>query len=100
APLYSLRRRPPPGPQPATTSPFQPSLTDPRNAQRFGPPDAAVPWKIVPPPSPGKTGFNSTGKLATSAKTRVTRRPGDPRPVPPPPPPLPAAPQVASGHGS
>jgi len=86
--------------QSTTASPFQPSLTDPRNAQRFGPPDAAVPWKIVPPPSPGKTGFNSTGKIATSAKKKVTKRPGDPRPVPPPPPPLPAAPQVASGHGS
>jgi len=86
--------------QSTTTSPFQPSLTDPRNAQRFGPPDAAVPWKIVPPPSAGKTGFNSTGKIATSAKKKVTKKPGDPRPVPPPPPPLPGPPQVASGHGS
>jgi hypothetical protein len=86
--------------QSAATSPFQPSLTDPRNAQRFGPPDAAVPWKIVPPSGAGNTGFNSTGAKATTAKKKVTKKPGDPRPVPPPPPPLPAAPQVASGHGS
>jgi hypothetical protein len=80
--------------------PFQPSLTDPRNAQTFGPADAAVPWKIVPPSGAGKTGFTSTGAAATNPKKKVTKKPGDPKPVPPPPPPLPAAPQIASGHGS
>jgi hypothetical protein len=86
--------------QSTMTSPFQPSLTDPRNAQRFGPPDAAVPWKIVPPSGAGSTGFISIGAKATTPKKKIVKKPGDPRPVPPPPPPLPAAPQVASGHGS
>jgi hypothetical protein len=87
-------------------SPFEPSLTDPRNAQRFGTPEpttrstaaAVTPSSIVPPSGAGETGFDSTGALGK--KKKMKKRAGDPRPPPPPPPPLPGPPQVASGHGS
>jgi hypothetical protein len=96
--------------QGAGPSPFQPSLTDPRNAQRF---NTAAPTTramagdttplatakdIVPPSGAGETGFDSTGAIAK--KKKLKKKPGEPRPLPPPPPPLPSAPQAADGHGS
>ncbi len=58
-----------------TPSPFPPSLTDPRNVQRFRPPSSGsrsgtwaetktIPSNIVPPSGAGDTGFDSTGALA------------------------------------
>jgi hypothetical protein len=96
--------------QDSSTSPFQPSLTDPRNVQRFNavapttramagdttPPATAK--DIVPPSGAGETGFDSTG--AIGKKKKAKKKPGDPRPLPPPPPPLPGAPQAAEGHTS
>jgi hypothetical protein len=94
--------------QDSDTSPFQPSLTDPRSAQRFSssPPTTratapatppATAKNIVPPSGAGETGFASTGAIG---KKKVKRKPGEPRPLPPPPPPLPGPPQAAGGHGS
>jgi len=92
-----------------TTSPFQPSLTDPGNVQRFSssapttrsmaaatPPATAK--EILPPSGAGETGFDSTG--AIGKKKKAKKKPGDPRPLPPPPPPLPSAPQAANGTTS
>lgn len=91
--------------QSSSTSPFQPSLTDPRNMQRFNAPapttrsTAPVTAKeILPASGAGETGFDSTG--AITKKKKAKRKPGEPRPLPPPPPPLPGAPQAASGNGS
>src|SRR6267154_3760474 len=98
--------------QGAGTSPFQPSLTDPRNVQRFGTSDPttratarstplATAKDIVPPSGAGETGFDSTG--AIGKKKKAKKKPGEPRPLPPPPPPpppLPGAPQAAAGHTS
>ena len=83
------------------TSPFQPSLIDPRNVQRFKAVDQsplATARTILPPSGAGETGFDSTGALGKKKKAR--KKPGEPRPLPPPPPPLPGAPQAAAGHGS
>ncbi len=83
------------------TSPFQPSLIDPRNVQRFkavDQPPLATARTILPPSGAGETGFDSTGALGKKKKAR--KKPGEPRPLPPPPPPLPGAPQAAAGHGS
>ncbi len=88
---------------------FQPSLTDPRNAQRFNTPgpttramggdtSAATAKAILPPSGAGETGFDSTGVIGK--KRKAQKKPGDPRPLPPPPPALPAAPQAVDGHGS
>ena len=89
-------------------SPFQPSLTDPRSAQRFRSPaptprataaaPPATPSAILPPSGAGETGFDSTG--AFGKKKKAKRRSGDPRPLPLPPPPMPGPPQAAAGHGS
>ena len=91
-------------------SPVQPSLTDPRNVQRFS---ISAPTKramagdttplatakdIVPPSGAGETGFDSTG--AIGKKRKAKKKPGEPRPLPPPPPRLPGAPQAAEGHTS
>jgi hypothetical protein len=95
--------------QGAGTSPFQPSLTDPRNVQRFntaapttrataGSTPLATAKDIVPPSGAGETGFDSTG--AIGKKKKAKKKPGEPRPLPPPPPPLPGAPQAAAGHTS
>jgi len=95
--------------QGAGTSAFQPSLTDPRNVQRFstsapttrataGSTPLATAKDIVPPSGAGETGFDSTGALGKKKKAR--KKPGEPRPLPPPPPPLPGAPQAAAGHTS
>jgi hypothetical protein len=83
--------------QSSITSPFQPTLTDPRNVQRFTPADAAIPSKIVPPSGAGSTGFNSTGSFGKTKK--IKKKPGDPRPLPPTPPPLPG-PRQAASNGS
>jgi hypothetical protein len=95
--------------QGAGGSPFQPSLTDPRNVQRFStaapttramaaatPPATAK--EILPPSGAGETGFDSTGAIGKKKKGK--KKPGEPRPLPPPPPPLPGAPQAAQGHTS
>src|SRR4051812_15669861 len=75
--------------QSTTMSPFQPSLTDPRNVQRFKPPSDAMtratPAAILPPSGAGETGFDSTGAIAKKKKGK--KKPGEPRPLPPPPPP-------------
>jgi hypothetical protein len=98
--------------QGAGPSPFQPSLTDPRNVQRFstsapttrataGSTPLATAKDIVPPSGAGETGFDSTG--AVGKKKKAKKKPGEPRPLPPPPPPpspLPSAPQAADGHTS
>ena len=83
------------------TSPFQPSLTDPRNVQRFSrptPSTRATAAAILPPSGAGETGFDSTG--AIGKKKKAKKKPGDPHPLPPPPPPLPGPPQAAGGHTS
>jgi hypothetical protein len=84
----------------SSTSPFQPSLTDPRNVQRFkagdNPVTRATPAAILPPSGAGETGFDSTGAIAKKKKAK--KKPGEPRPLPPPPPPLPGPPQAAGGH--
>jgi hypothetical protein len=77
--------------QSSITSPFQPFLTDPRNPQRFSPPDAAIPSKIVPPSGAGEFGFRSTGPVR---RRTAKKKPGDPRPLPPPPP------LLAGAHGN
>jgi hypothetical protein len=99
--------------QGAGTSAFQPSLTDPRNAERFSTSapttramagdttPLATAKDIVPPSGAGATGFDSTG--AIGKKKKAKKKPGEPRPLPPPPPPpspLPSAPQAAEGHTS
>ena len=88
--------------QSAETSPFKPSLTDPRNVQRFksadDPMTRSTPAVILPPSGAGETGYDSTG--AIGKKKKAKKKPGEPRPLPPPPPPLPGAPQAAGGHGS
>src|SRR6267154_6640827 len=100
--------------QGAGTSPFQPSLTDPRNVQRFGTSDPttramagstplATAKDIVPPSGAGETGFDSTGAISKKKKAKAKKKPGEPRPLPAPPPPqlpLPSAPQAAAGHTS
>jgi hypothetical protein len=71
--------------------PFKPSLTDPRNTQRFGtapdPTTRTQPSAIQPAPpvsaSAGDTGFDSTGsvrkrKLAAKKKPNVSRLPDPP----------------------
>jgi hypothetical protein len=97
-----------------STSPFQPSLTDPRNVQRFGAPapttratagvtPLATAQDIVPPSGAGDTGFDSTGATSKKKKAKAKKKPGEPRPLPPPPPPtppLPSAPQAVQGHTS
>jgi hypothetical protein len=80
-------------------SPFQPSLADPRNAQRFtAPPDPTTPGSaaIVPPSGAGDSGFDSTG--ARGKKKKVKRLPGEARPALPPPPLPPGPPQFATGQ--
>lgn len=87
-------------------SPFEPQLSDPRNAQRFSsqppttrataPSPPATPSTILPPSGAGETGFDSTGAVGKKKKAR--RKPGDPKPPPPPPPPAPGPPQAADGH--
>jgi hypothetical protein len=95
--------------QGAGPSPFQPSLTDPRNVQRFstsapttrataGSTPLATAKDIVPPSGAGETGFDSTG--AVGKKKKAKKKPGEPRPLPPPPPPLRGAPQAAAGNTS
>ena len=90
------------------TSAFQPSLTDPRNVQRFstsapttrataGSTPLATAKDIVPPSGAGETGFGFTG--AIGKKKKAKKKPGEPRPLPSPPP-LPGAPQAAAGHTS
>ena len=102
--------------QGAGTSPFQPSLTDPRNVQRFGTSDPttramagstplATAKDIVPPSGAGETGFDSTGAISKKKKAKAKKKPGEPRPLPAPPPPLSGvplsgAPQAAAGHTS
>jgi hypothetical protein len=85
-----------------TMSPFQPALTDPRNAQRFNrPPETATTRERAlvtsGPASVGGTGFDSTGSIG---KKRKKPRPGERHvgklPPPPPPPGAPAAPNVSS----
>jgi hypothetical protein len=66
-------------------SPFQPSLTDPRNVQRFKTtdPTRATATEILPPSGAGETGFDSTG--AIRKKKKLKKKPGEPHPLPPPP---------------
>jgi hypothetical protein len=92
--------------QSPTTSPFQPSLIDPRNTQRFGasPPTMRgsasfapiTPKSVVPASGAGETGFDSTG---SGKKKKPKKKAGEPRPLPPPPLPSPGPPQLADGHG-
>ena len=84
-------------------SPYQPSLTDPRSAQRFSAPEPttrdltpATPAAILPPSGAGATGFDSTGAIAKKKKAK--RKAGEANPAPPPPPPAPGPPQFASGQ--
>jgi hypothetical protein len=82
-----------------STSPFQPSLTDPRNVQRFSPPGQNTPATaaaILPPSGAGETGYDSTG--AVGKKKKAKKKPGDPHPARLPPPPLPGPPQAGVGH--
>src|SRR4029077_4534501 len=67
--------------QSAETSPFKPSLTDPRNVQRFksadDPMPRSTPAAILPPSGAGETGFDSTG--AIGKKKKAKKKPGEPR---------------------
>ncbi len=84
-------------------SPFQPSLTDPQNQQRFGrQPDAVTRDQSISGPDPaaaGNTGFDSTGSIRRKKKKP---RPGErnlggkPAPLPSPPPPSNQPPQIAA----
>ena len=74
-------------------SPFQPSLTDPRNVQRFkttDPTTRATAAEILPPSGAGETGFDSTG--AIRKKKKIKKKSGEPHPLPSPP--------IASSRGS
>jgi hypothetical protein len=83
-----------------TTTPFQPSVTDPRNVNRFSAPLIKTRETIAREGAPtiasgaGETGFDSTGSIAKKKKNKP--KPGDPRPAPPPKPPGP--PQAVGGH--
>ena len=89
--------------QSAATSPFQPSLSDPRNIQRFSSSPqrrstaAPSPPLIEPPPEADENESNS-GVTGTKKK-KAKKKPGDPNPLPPPPPPPPGAQQRLAGHG-
>jgi hypothetical protein len=85
--------------QTSAASPFQPSLSNPRYAERFKAVDQsplATAEKIVPPSGAGESGYDSTGALRK--KKKVKSKPGEARPVPPPPPRSPGPPQQADGH--
>ena len=72
--------------QTGTPSLFQPSLTDPNNAQRFSKPPEGTTRATQPAATPsasasaGETGFDSTGSIAK--KRKLKRKPGSPFPVP------------------
>lgn len=85
--------------QSSDLSPFAPSLTDPRAAQRFNASDPArkATATATPSASAGETGFDSTGTLAKK-KGKKKPKPGDPHPAPPPPLRSPGAPQQVGGH--
>jgi hypothetical protein len=83
----------------SSPSPFQPSLSDPRNEQSFSTPDRSPPANpalIVPPSGAGETGFASTG--GPGKKKKKKPQSGEARPAPPPPPPAPGPPQFATGQ--
>jgi hypothetical protein len=88
--------------QSSTTTPFQPSITDPRNTNRFSAPliktREAISREATPtiPSGAAETGFDSTGSIAKKKKNKP--KPGAPRPPPSPPPKGPGAPQAAGGH--
>ncbi|MBX9829579.1 MAG: outer membrane beta-barrel protein [Xanthobacteraceae bacterium] len=92
--------------QSPTTTPFQPSVTDPRNANRFSAPlirtREAIAREAAPaiPTGAGETGFDTTGAIAKKKKNKPnsTPKPGAPRLPPPPPPKPPGPPQAAAGH--
>ena len=86
---------------------FQPSLTDPYNAQRFTRPEdrrrATEPVQAPPAGSgAGQTGYDSTGVIARQRRAR--KKPGSPHPLPhagavllpPPQPTVRSAPQTAA----
>ena len=65
-------------------NPFQPSLSDPRNPQRFGKPPDGVTRSTSPAAasvSAGDTGFDSTGSIGRKKKAK--RRPGSRFPATP-----------------
>jgi hypothetical protein len=84
-------------------TPFTPSLTDPRRAQRFGTPDPTTraTASATPSVSAGETGFDSTGSVGKKKKKKKPK-PGDPHPLPLPLPlpPSPGPPQQVGGHTS
>jgi hypothetical protein len=88
--------------QSSTTTPFQPSVTDPRNVNRFSAPLIKTRDAIVREAAPtiasgaGETGFDSTGSIAKKKKNKP--KPGDPRPAPQPPPKPRGPPQAEGGH--
>jgi hypothetical protein len=96
--------------QSVTTSPLQPSLTDPRHAQQFesdSAPEglrAPEPERIAAPPRSGvgDTGFDSTGETAKSKnkKKQARRKPGAPHPAPSRPPAPPGPPQRSGGRAA
>jgi hypothetical protein len=86
--------------QSSIDQPFQPSLTDPSHAQKFGAP-ATTARTLTPAaasasnaPEPGAASGASADK---KKKKPPQRKAGEPHP-PPPPPPTPSGPQQAVGH--
>ena len=86
-----------------TTTPFQPSLTDPRNTQalqRAADQDArgdrARGRRRPSPPARAKPA--STPPARSRRRRRTSASPATPRPPPPPPPKPPGPPQAAGGH--
>jgi hypothetical protein len=74
--------------QSVTSSPLQPTLTDPLYAPRFerageppAPPRVAAPPAQPPPSAAGDIGFDSTGSLRKKKK-KAKRKPGAPHPAP------------------
>jgi hypothetical protein len=85
-------------PSPLQSSPFRPSLTDPRSQPGLTPDRTppATPSTIVPPSGAGETGFQSTA--APGRKKKPKPQPGTAHPEPPPPPPAPGPPQFETGQ--